>query len=282
MELHQDGGWGRSACVQELFEEQVRRTPEMIAIKWKEEGVSYEELNRRANRLAHHLRGLGVGSDVRVGLCLERSVELIVALLGVLKAGGAYVPLDPSYPVGRLSYMLEDAKAAVLVTSEKGLERLPSSSVQVVCFERDWDEIQLERADNPMVETEAENLAYVIYTSGIEWATERGWLFAHSNLNNYLTWARRFYVRPGLRGALLHSPLSFDLSVTSLWCPLLCGLAVELAEVGREIEACQEGGQTGGDVNKTDAQSICRAWNVKKWRLVPGTVFVVGGRGAAI
>jgi len=137
-------------CVQELFEEHVERSPGGIAVVGSEgEKMSYEELNRRANRLGRYLRRLGVGPEARVGICRERGVEMVVALLGVLKAGGAYVPLDPGYPAERLQFMVKDAQAAVLLT-QAGLvvEEMKSSGAEVICLEEKREEIEQEREEN--------------------------------------------------------------------------------------------------------------------------------------
>src|SRR6185369_10283683 len=128
-------------CIHELFEQQVERTPEAVALVYEAEQVSYRELNERANQLAHYLRQLGVGPEERVGICVERSVEMVVGLLGILKAGGAYVPLDAQYPEERLRFMLADAQVGVLLTQEQLLARLPAHEAQVVCLDRDWEEI---------------------------------------------------------------------------------------------------------------------------------------------
>ena len=115
----------KDRCIHELFEEQVERTPEAVAVVFEDQQLTYKALNRRANQLAHYLRKLGVGPEVRVGICVEQSIEMVVGLLGILKAGGAYVPLDPSYPKERLTFMLEDTRAAVLVTQSKFVLQLP-------------------------------------------------------------------------------------------------------------------------------------------------------------
>src|SRR5215213_3981501 len=126
-------------CLHELFEEQVERSPEADAVIYDEERISYRELNERANRLAHYLQTLGVGPEVLVGICVERSVEMMVGLLGILKAGGAYVPLDPSYPAERVRFMLADAGAPVLLTQQRLLPLLPAQHAAVVCLDSDWE-----------------------------------------------------------------------------------------------------------------------------------------------
>src|SRR6185369_4546162 len=153
-------------CIHELFEQQVERTPEEVALVFEAEQVSYRELNERANQLAHYLRQLGVGPEERVGICVERSVAMVVGLLGILKAGGAYVPLDAQYPEERLRFMLADAQVGVLLTQEQLLGRLPAPEAQVVCLDRDWQEIGQQSRAKMRGAVDVENPAYMIYTSG--------------------------------------------------------------------------------------------------------------------
>src|SRR5439155_26832481 len=153
-------------CVNELFEDQVRRTPEATALVFGDEQMTYRELNRRANRLANYLRTLGVGPDVLVGVRMERSPQLIVAFLGIVKAGGAYLPLDLSYPHERVAFMLADAKVPVLLTEKQLAEDIPSTDAKVVSLDKNWGDIARQSDENPMNVATAENLIYVIYTSG--------------------------------------------------------------------------------------------------------------------
>ena len=155
-----------AACIQDLFEEQVQRRPAAAAVILEDEELTYGELNRRSNQLAHYLRGLGVGPEVRVGIMLERSMEMVVGLLGILKAGGAYVPLDFAYPRERLEFMIEDAGVALLLTSEQAAMKLAGAGVRQVCLDAAWETIARESEANPTSGAVAENLAYVIYTSG--------------------------------------------------------------------------------------------------------------------
>ena len=153
-------------CIHQIFEEQVERTPGAIAVVYKDERLTYRELNERANQLAHYLRKLGVGPEVLVGICVERSLEMIVGLLGILKAGGVYVPLDPTYPQERLSFMLDDAKAGLLLTQQRLRKKLDSYPGETITLDADWVSISKESDQNPVSRCTAENLAYVIYTSG--------------------------------------------------------------------------------------------------------------------
>nr|QEO74828.1 AMP-dependent synthetase and ligase [uncultured bacterium] len=155
----------RSLCLHELFEEQARRRPDAVAVVHGAEQVTYRELNERANRLAHYLRARGVGPETPVAVLLNRSLDLIVGLLGILKAGGAYVPLDAEYPQERLGWMLDDSAARVLLSETQLLARLPEHSARVVCLDTDSRLVAAESARNPAPNTFADNLAYVMYTS---------------------------------------------------------------------------------------------------------------------
>ncbi len=197
--------------VVELFEAQVERTPENAAVIFGEQRVSYRELNERANALAAGLRERGVGPEIVVGLLLERSVDLVVALLGVLKAGGAYLPLDPSYPQERLQFIIDDAKPKVIVTHE---------TLRSVAADATTDD-----TDHPWLN----NLAYIIYTSGST-GKPKGTLITHGGLLNYLSWAMETYPLAEGNGSPLHSSLSFDLTVTSIFPALLTGRAVEIVD----------------------------------------------------
>ena len=189
--------------------------------------VSYRELNERANRVAHHLRRRGVGPDVLVGVCLERSPAMVVALLAVWKAGGAYVPLDPAYPPERLSFMIGDAQTLVLLTEEKCRQLFSSASDNAIYLDSDWSMLCQELSDNPAPVANPSNLAYVMYTSGST-GKPKGAMIVHRGLVNYLWWAIRTYaVEPG-RSVPVHTSISFDLTVTSLYTPLLAGGTVEL------------------------------------------------------
>jgi amino acid adenylation domain-containing protein len=217
----------------------VGRTPEAPALACEGRTLSYRELNTRANRLAHHLRGLGVGPDVRVGVCLDRSPELVVGLLGVLKAGAAYVPLDPMYPRARLEFMLADSRVPVLLIRERLLGRLPAHSALVLCLDRDWDAIARQPDAAPPDDASPEDLAYVIYTSGST-GRPKGAMITHGGLTNYLLWAAHAYDVAGGRGAPVHSSIAFDLTVTSLFAPLIVGRRVDLLGEDLGVEQLAE------------------------------------------
>ena len=213
-------------CIHQLFEAQVEQTPEAIAVVFAHEQVTYGELNRRANQLAHHLRALGVGPEVLVGLCVERSPEMVVGLLGILKAGGAYVPLDPAYPRERLAFMLKDTQVPVLLTQGRLLEGLPEDRPRVVCLDTDWKAISLEGEENLITAVTAENLAYVTYTSGST-GTPKGVAIPHRGVARLLFGVD--YVHLDATETFLQlAPISFDASTFEVWGALLHGARLAL------------------------------------------------------
>jgi amino acid adenylation domain-containing protein len=214
-------------CAPELFEAQVSQTPKAVAVVDENTSLSYDELNRRANQLAHLLRSWGVGPDVLVAICIDRSVEMVIAILGVLKAGGAYLPLAPDDPLERLSVMLEETNAPVVLTSSILAEKLPAQFAQVLCLNTDWELVTPESDSNLARVAVAENLAYVIYTSGST-GKPKGVMVTHRGLVNYLSWCSDAYHVVDGCGSLVHSPLTFDLTVTSLLSPLCVGRSVTL------------------------------------------------------
>ncbi|RKH08173.1 amino acid adenylation domain-containing protein, partial [Corallococcus sp. CA053C] len=202
------------------FAEQAARTPEAEAVRFEGAGLTYAALDRRSNQLAHHLRGLGVSTDVLVGVCLERSAEMVVAVLAVLKAGGAYLPLDPAYPAPRLAFMLEDARAPVLLTQAKLRAGLPPFAGPVLCLDESPALFAPEAPASAVDASSLEGLAYAIYTSGST-GTPKGVAMGHGPLGNLITWQLGQSVAgPGTR-TLQFSPLSFDVSFQELfgtWC----------------------------------------------------------------
>ncbi len=220
--------------IHELFEAQVARQPEAVAVRFGAEQVSYEELNRRANQVAWRLRRCGVGPEVLVGVLLERSVELVVGLLGVLKAGGAYVPLDGSYPEERLRFMVADAGVTVLLTEEKLRGRVSGPGLQEVYLDGAEAERASESEANPESGVRAENLAYVIYTSGST-GRPKGVAIAHRSAAVFVQWAQRTFASAELGGMLASTSICFDLSVFELFAPLTSGGVVLLAENALEL-----------------------------------------------
>ncbi len=213
-------------CAHELFEAQVRRTPGAMAAVFEEERLTFAELNRRANQLAHSLLGLGVRPDTLVGLFLDRSLEMMVGLLGVLKAGGAYVPLDPYHPASRLAHMVRDANLSLIVTRAELLKSLPEGVEHVICLDRDAREIGKNKDTDPGSSAGPGNLAYVIYTSGST-GNPKGVLIEHRALVNYATGVTERLGLAGLSFAMVQ-PLAVDSSVTAIYPPLFSGGCVHL------------------------------------------------------
>jgi amino acid adenylation domain-containing protein len=232
-------------CIHQLFEEQVERTPDAVAVVFEGQQLTYNELNCRANQLAHYLQSLGVKPDELVGICVERSLEMIVGLLGILKAGGAYVPFDPDYPIERLSFMLEDAAVKVLLTQQELIDKLPEHQAQLICLDADWELISQFSQDNPITDVQATNLAYVIYTSGST-GQPKGVMLSHSNLSNHMFWMQETFPLTKTDRVLQKTPFSFDASVWEFYAPLL---------VGGQLLIAQPGGHTDSDyLLKTIAQ----------------------------
>jgi amino acid adenylation domain-containing protein len=214
-------------CVHELFERQAPKTPDMTAVVSEGKTLSYRELNERANQVAHYLRKRGVGPEVLVGVCLNRTPEMVIGLLGIWKAGGAYVPLDPAYPWERLSYMMRDSAAKFLLTSGELKRHIPSADDKAILLDSDWNQIAKESSVNPESSAVPSNLAYVMYTSGST-GEPKGAMILHSGLANYLTWAIGAYGVEAGCSVPVHSSISFDLTVTSLYPALLAGGKIEL------------------------------------------------------
>ena len=216
-----------NTCIHLLFEKQVERTPELGAVASQGESLSYRELNRRASQLGHYLRNLGVGPDIRVGICMKRGVEMIVGLLGIMKAGGAYVPLDPAYPEERLRYMMEDAGILIVVTQKEVEAGLRSSGIWLVCVDEkeEMARIAQESQQNPEAITAVENLAYVIYTSGST-GKSKGVGIEHRQLANYVNGILRDLKGSGLKEGAKYatvSTLSADLGNTVIYPSLVSG-----------------------------------------------------------
>ena len=214
-------------CLHELFDEQVVRTPDALAVVFEDQRLSYRELHRRANQLGHYLGHLGVGPDVLVGLCVERSLELIVGLLGILKAGGAYLPLDPEYPTKRMASMLDDARVSILVTQQHLLPRLPDHQTHTVCLDTEWSTIARESDEPPVNGTTSGNLAYVIYTSGST-GKPKGVMVEHRSIVNYVeAIGAQTGLAPGDRILQLAS-VSFDTAAEEIFTCLLKGATLVL------------------------------------------------------
>ncbi|MBV9791688.1 MAG: amino acid adenylation domain-containing protein, partial [Chloroflexi bacterium] len=214
-------------CIHELIATQAAHTPEAIAVQYQHETLTYQQLDQRANQLAHYLRSLGVGPERRVGVCLERSPDLVVALLGILKAGGAYVPLDPAYPQERLAFMVEDAAIAVLITHQALQPSLPAYAGPIVCLDRDAPLIAQQPITPPSVPSDPDQLMYIIYTSGST-GQPKGVLITHHMLSSYLWGVRAHYTIAPSDRLLQFASISFDASVEELFVPLTTGATVVL------------------------------------------------------
>src|SRR4029079_19565895 len=213
----------------ELFGAQAARTPAATAVVFGDEELSYRELDARANRLAHHLRGLGVGPERVVGLCVARSAELIVALLGILKAGGAYLPLDPDYPVERLAFMLADAGARVLITDAASADRVGAYDGQLVRLDVDAAAIAREPSHVPHVHLDPHNPAYVIYTSGST-GMPKGVAITHANAVALMHWTCGVFTSDDLSEVVASTSICFDLSVFEIFAPLCSGGCTVVAD----------------------------------------------------
>ena len=218
----------RDKCIHQLFEKRAAETPNKTALFFDGMKISYKELNERANRLARYLHDIGVHQESLVGICIDRSVEMIVGALGVLKAGGAYVPIDPNYPAERIEYILQDSGVSVLLTQEKLNDILPEHRAKVISLDSQWDDIQKKSEANPDFVVVPENLAYIIYTSGST-GKPKGTLMQHRGLVNFvLTEARFFEVTPKSR-VLQFASFSFDASVGEIFKTLAIGATLYLA-----------------------------------------------------
>ncbi|HTQ79529.1 MAG TPA: amino acid adenylation domain-containing protein, partial [Thermoanaerobaculia bacterium] len=256
----------RDRCLHELIAERAARGPREVAVELEGERLTYGDLDERANRLARHLRRLGVGPEVLVGLAVERSFDMVVGLLGILKAGGAYVPLDPEYPRERVAYMLEQSGLRVLLTQERLLARLPETAARVVALDRDWGAIAGEPATALESGVSPENLAYIIYTSGST-GKPKGVQIPHGAVVNFLASMAR---EPGLSASdtlLAVTTLSFDIAGLELYLPLLQGAKVVL--VPREV--AQAGEQLLDRLHRTGT-TVMQA-TPATWRLLLGAGF---------
>jgi amino acid adenylation domain-containing protein len=218
----------KDLCIHQLFERQVERTPDAIALVFEGLQLSYHELNCRANQLAHYLMSLGVKPETLVGICVERSLEMVIGLLGILKAGGAYVPLDPTYPRERLAFMLEYAQTPVLLTQEQLVEKVPSDyQAQIICLDTFSAPLSQMNSENPDSGIEPTNLAYMIYTSGST-GKPKGVEIQHNSLINLVTWHQYTYQITSSDNASQIATLAFDASVWELWPYLTRGASIHI------------------------------------------------------
>ncbi|MCL2932446.1 MAG: AMP-binding protein [Trichodesmium sp. MAG_R03] len=224
-------------CIYQLFEQQVEETPNSVAVVFEKKQLTYQKLNSKANQLASYLQDLGVGPEILVGLYIERSLEMVIAMLGILKAGGAYVPIEPAYPTKRLAFMLEDAGLSIVVTQEKLVAKLGNLttlgiSSQIVSLDNDWEKISQQSPENLDSKISSESLAYIIYTSGST-GKPKGVQIAHKSVVNLL---QAIATYPGLSTddtILALTTISFDVSVPEIYGLLTVGGCVII--VSREV-----------------------------------------------
>ena len=228
----------RADCVPQLIERQAAHQPDAIALSADNRVLTYHEVNCRANQVAHHLRSLGVGPGVLVGSCFERSIDMVVGLLGILKAGGAFVPLDPAYPLLRVAFMLEDTQAPVLITQQSQVARLPAHTAQVVCLDGDAALLAQHSTTNPTPAATVTDLAYVIYTSGST-GQPKGVQITHGSLLNLIVWHQRaFSVSAADRATQFAGP-AFDATVWELWPYLTIGASVYLPDEDTRVASAR-------------------------------------------
>ncbi|HYP29145.1 MAG TPA: amino acid adenylation domain-containing protein, partial [Blastocatellia bacterium] len=223
--------YARADCIHHLIEAQVESSPEAIAVSLEGESITYRELNSRANRVANYLRRFGAGPEAIVGLFAERSIEMMVGLLGILKAGAAYVPLSPTEPKQRLSLMIDDTGMQIMLTQEALLDLLPETPARVVCLDADWEMIESESDSNPASGVTQDNLAYVIYTSGST-GKPKGAMNTHRSVVNRLLWGIDRFNISSNDSILQKTPFSFDVSVWELFSAFMCGARLVMAKPG--------------------------------------------------
>ncbi len=219
-------------CLPQQFEAQAEKSPDAVALSFEGQNLTYRELNQRANQLAHHLKKLDVKSDVVVGVFMERSIEMVIALYGILKAGGAYLPIDPDYPADRIKFMLEDSQTPIILTQERLKALLPqTSSITIISLDAEWPTLERESMDNPSITSTADNLAYVIFTSGST-GKPKGAMNTHRGIANRLFWMQEAFQLNETDRVLQKTPFSFDVSVWEFFWPLLVGAQLVIARPG--------------------------------------------------
>lgn len=274
-------------CIHTLFEAQVERTPEATAVHFQDESLTYRQLNQRANQLAHALRNRGVGPDTLVGICVHRSLEMLVGMLGVLKAGGAYVPIDPAYPADRLAFMIEDAGLSLILTQERLTGDIPTGSAALLCLDRDWATIAEESVENPTPNVVPANLAYVIYTSGST-GNPKGVMIEQRSLVNFTFAAAAAYMIGPADRVLQFASLSFDISVEEIYPALTCGATIvlrtdEMISSARDfIHFCKEWRTTILDLPTAYWHELTEALNTVDLKLPEAVrLVIIGGEKAA-
>ncbi|MGD0404947.1 MAG: amino acid adenylation domain-containing protein [Candidatus Acidiferrales bacterium] len=221
----------RNRSLHSLFEAQASRTPEQVALVFEDENITYRELNERSNQLAHYLQKQGIAPNALVGICAERSIEMVVALLAILKAGGAYVPLDPEYPTERLAMMIEDSETPGVLTQQKLLAHFSSRETPTFCLDTDWKSLASESTANLDIAVSPSDAAYAIYTSGST-GKPKGVVNVHQGIVNRLLWMQDAYRLTSDDRVLQKTPYSFDVSVWEFFWPLITGARLVIARPG--------------------------------------------------
>ena len=250
-----DADYAKENLLHRLFEAQAERSPSDVALIFRDQQATFLELNARANKLARHLCRLGVGPDQLVAICAERSVEMVIGIIGILKAGAAYVPLDPAYPKERLAFMLEDTRAQIVLTQRHLIEALPDNGARVICLDTDWGNIDQESDSNLEIELTPDNLAYVIYTSGST-GKPKGVMVAHGGICNRVLWVKELIQLTKEDRLLQKTPFSFDASVWEFFLPLASATPLVMAE-------------PGGHQDTTYLAETIAAYNITTVQLVP-------------
>ena len=249
-------GYPTNKTIIDLFEEQVSKTPQATAVIFEDKPLSYQQLNEQVNQLAHYLRSKGVGEEALVPLCIERSLEMIVGILGILKAGAAYVPIDPEYPQERILYMLEDTGASVVISTQQTREKLQSSqALEIISLDTDWSVISKHPIENIPSSVKPNHLAYVIYTSGST-GKPKGAMNEHRGVVNRLLWAQDYFGLTPEDSILQKTSFSFDVSVWELLWPLLAGAKFVFA-------------RPGGHKDNSYLKSVIESGNITMLHFVP-------------
>jgi len=217
--------YSKNLCIHQLFEQQAEQTPETIALVFGDQQITYQDLNIRSNQLAHYLQKLGVGAEVKVGICVERSLEMIVGMLGILKAGGAYVPLDIRYPQERLNFILNDADIQILLTKNKWIEHFGNETIKKICLDNDWQILEQESQDNLTTQITENNLIYVIYTSGST-GKPKGVEIEQKGLLNLVFWHQKTFEVSPLDRATQIAGVAFDACAWEIWPYLTAGASI--------------------------------------------------------
>ncbi|MBK8551808.1 MAG: AMP-binding protein [Ignavibacteria bacterium] len=222
----------KNKTLTELFEEQVLKTPDNTALVFGDQKLTYKELNERSNQLANFLKAKGVQTETLVPICIDRSLEMLIGIIGILKAGAAYVPVDPEYPEERIRYMLEDTAAAVVITNKENRLKLPvSENINIIEIDGDLPEISRQPKKNIKVKIKPNNLAYAIYTSGST-GKPKGVMNEHGGVVNRLNWAQDYFRLTSDDSVLQKTTFCFDVSVWELLWPLLAGARLVIAKPG--------------------------------------------------